>query len=200
MTRELLPLVFIISTALVSCESPSQEQLSSFESTITQLREQVGELEKQYGELQKELETQKITQQFLDHQYATASFDPAADQGFVRLDTELGPFAVSLEDVRPFADGLRVRLHVGNLTSATIVGASLKAKWGPRLPQNATADFTHYEAWHSSLKEQEVRISKNLEPGRWNNVTLALPGTKPEDFGHLELSMETEQISLFREK
>ena len=133
--------------------------------------------------------------------YKNATYDPAAGEGFSRLDTSVGSFAVSIQDVRPHADGVKVRLHVGNLTTVTIKGGTFKVKWGPRMPASEGEDWlTHYTDWEKTLKEKEVKFTDELRPGTWNNVTLTLPGIRPEQFGYLELSMNTERISLLQAK
>lgn len=157
----------------------------------------MSQIKAKLSKLEVQLKTQELTAQLTRDQFSSASFDPAANQGFSRLDTVVGSFAVSLQEVSPYADGVKLRFHVGNLTAATVNGATFKVKWGPRMPDLGAEDFfTRYEEWQKALREKEIEVTKDLKPGTWNNVTITLPATKPDAFGHIELYMRTSKISL----
>mgnify|MGYP005620225861 CR=1 FL=1 len=143
-----------------------------------------------------DLETKLWRQELRYDSYKSASFDPAADEGFQRLDTTVGTFAISLGEVKPHADGVKVQVLVGNLTTATISGGTFKVKWGPRMAKSEDQEWAHYAAWEKTLTKKEHRFTEDLRPGTWNTVTLTLPGIPPERFGHLEIQMETNRIKL----
>jgi len=103
---------------------------------------------------------------------------------------------VSLQDVSSYVDGVRVRLHIGNLTTATVNGGTFQVKWGLREPPMDNDYATKFREWKKSLREKSVDFSDTLRAGTWNNVTLVLPGLAPAQFGYLELSMTTSSISL----
>jgi hypothetical protein len=163
-------------------------------------RVELGQLDARVRALEDSVRWFRLTmslQQLRRDVYKTATFDPAAGEGFSRLDTSVGSLVVSIQQVTPFADGVRVRLHIGNLTSATINGGTMKVKWGSRMPE-LFADSTGaaYDRWSKSLKEREVKFLETLQPGTWNNVNLTLPGTPPTQFGYLNLEMEVQNISM----
>jgi hypothetical protein len=167
-------------------------------SDLAAIRQELSEIKAKLSEVEVQLRTQEFTARLMRDQFSSASFDPAANEGFSRLDTSVGSLAVSLQEVGPYADGVKLRFHVGNLTAATINGATFKAKWGPRMPEVTTEGFfTRYEEWQKALREKEIKVTKDLKSGTWNNVTITLPATKPDEFGHIELSMQTSQISLY---
>ena len=124
----------------------------------------------------------------------TVTFDPANDKGYQRLDSTVGPFLVSFHGATPYLDGLRIACRLGNPTSVRFDGVKLKVKWGPRL--DLTDKSTKYADWLNSLHEKEVSLSENLLPGSWNRVSFVLSPAKQESFGYLELSVETDTISL----
>jgi hypothetical protein len=131
-------------------------------------------------------------------QYKSAVLDPG-ERGFSRLDTSLGSFVVSLQDVTPYADGVRVRLNVGNLTTAMVKGGTFRVKWGPRKPPLRGEDYAlRYSEWTKALREKSIEFQDDLRSGAWNSVTLSLVGLPPAQFGYLELSMETPTISLLQ--
>lgn len=123
--------------------------------------------------------------------YASATFDPAEATAYQRVDTIVGPLTISVDDVKPHADGVRVRLNVGNVTTAKFNGGLFKIKWGSRFEKG-----TNYREWLGTMREAEHKFTNDLSPGTWNKVTLTLPGVPPEKFGYLELSVETDQITL----
>lgn len=167
-------------------------------SDIAELRRELGETKAKLSELELKLLSQEFTAGLMRDQFSSASFDPAAAEGFSRLDTSVGSLAVSLQEVGPYADGVKLRFHVGNLTAATINGATFKVKWGPRMPDVASEGFfARYEEWQKALREKEIKVTKDLKSGTWNNVAITLPATKLDEFGHVQLSMQTSQISLY---
>jgi len=181
---------------LPGCETQrTQSELAEVRRNVTELTSQVESLQKEVQELR----TNLAIQESMQDQYKSVTFDPAAGKGFSRLDTPVGSFAVSIEDVKPYADGVRVRLHVGNLTTATVNGGTFKVKWGPRMPSLKDKDgATHYLQWHKNLKEKEISFTEKLRSGTWNIVNLTLPGIPPQQFGYLELTMDTKEISLLQ--
>ena len=145
----------------------------------------------QISQLQKD--TSDLKTSTAANRYETAWLDPS-DKGYQRLDTTTGSFVVELEDVKPYADGCRVTLQVGNLSSVAYDGFEMHVKWGRRL------DLEHYLQWSDSLREKNVSFTDTLLPGTWNPVVLKLSPAKVEEFGHMEISMETNQIRLLRRK
>ena len=119
-----------------------------------------------------------------------AYLDPSSPGGYTRMDSSAGSFVVSLEDVQPYLDGYKVTLNIGNLTSATYQGFTLKAEWGRDL-----FNFAQSEKKDSS-RQKNFSFTQSLQPGAWNKVQIVIPSTKPEDFKFLRLSIDTDVISL----
>lgn len=126
--------------------------------------------------------------------FERAALDLGTDAAFSRLDTDVGSFLVSIQDVEAFADGSRLGLRIGNLTSATVAGCTLIARYGTRKPSSDTPDKPR-----ADLQEKRSIVTRNLHPGTWNTVALTLPGIVPADLGHLELKMQANRILLARE-
>ncbi|NBD11836.1 DUF3251 domain-containing protein [Corallococcus silvisoli] len=64
-------------------------------------------------------------------QSTSATFAPG-QSGYAPVTTPSGRFLVMLEDVKPYADGQRLTLRVGNLQFATYSRPKIKLKWGRR--------------------------------------------------------------------
>jgi hypothetical protein len=185
------------AAALSGCGQNPLTKVSELERTVAEQNARIEDLAKKL----KDAELKLFFLELSKDSYKTATFDPAADEGFSRIDTSVGTLAVAIREVKPHADGVKVRLHVGNLTSATVSGGKFKAKWGPRMSKVESGEWqTTYVQWQKKLHEQESNFTQELRPGTWNNLTLTLPGVPPEQFGYLELSLDTSQIKLFVSK
>lgn len=189
--RRTFCLMTICAVALTACDQNVAGRVSTLESESQALRDQIAALDTRLGDAETKvwvLETSK-------NPYESAVFDPAAATAFQRLDTTVGPLAISIEDVKSHADGVKVRLNVGNVTSATFSGGLFKIKWGSRFEKGA-----NYMEWQKARRETEHKFTNDLRPATWNQVTLTLPGLPPDKFGYLELSVETDQIKLYESK
>jgi hypothetical protein len=100
---------------------------------------------------------------------------------------------VSIQNVTPYVDGFRVTCNFGNPSSATFNGFKLKAKWGPRLPKDKNMTIAQ---WEAANREKELSLTNILQAGSWNPVSFVLSPAKPEEFGRLALSMDTDNVSL----
>jgi len=133
-----------------------------------------------------------------ESQWSSADFDPM-QPGFERIDalSGIGIFAVSVQDVRPFGDGVRVKLGLGNLLTATISGVSLKIKYGPREPSLTDPNFAiDFSKWQRAVQSESEGLTASLRPGSWNPVYINLPGIKPQNFGYISISISTKEIVL----
>ena len=189
---------------VIGCDQNPFTKIQEIEKTVDAQNARMDELEKKIEstrveELEKrivKLES-KIFFELTKNQYESATFDPAADDGFQRIDTSIGPLVVYVQDVKPHADGVKVRLKVGNLTIASFKGGNFKVKWGPRFSKSEGSSwYSAYGEWTKKLQEKEGKFTEILKPGVWNNISLTLPGIPSDQLGHLELSFDTNEILL----
>jgi hypothetical protein len=87
--------------------------------------------------------------------------DPASPS-YQCIDGILGTFAVSIENVRRFADGVKVTINLGNLSSATHTDSKLNLRYGRRMPD----DFAKYDAWETTLQTREVSTQQRAVGSR----------------------------------
>ena len=127
--------------------------------------------------------------------YRIGRFDPT-EALYQRVDspTGFGSFAVSVRDISALGDGVRVKLDMGNLTTAAFTGVKLELKYRPRHPDYSDSDKVI--AWQTALKTKSVTLPETLLAGHWNPVMVTLPGIAVSQFGYLEVSVETNMISL----
>lgn len=134
------------------------------------------------------------------HEWSTAYFDPT-DSRYQRVDAQsgVGSFAVSVQNVRQYGDGVKVTLDLGNLTDATFSGADLTLKYGPRPPPTTGAKWWQaYPQWSEELKTKNEQVVATLYQGRWNPVTVVLPEIDQAHFGYLQVSITTNEIQLYK--
>src|ERR1700682_1459294 len=108
----------------------------------------VATLEKRTAELESTAKTLKASvdrvdrdksfDQFIREAASVAYLTPGSD-GYSVIQMDLGHMTVMLRNVQPYANGTRITLRFGNLTSATINGAKAKLEWG-RVDSKGTPD------------------------------------------------------------
>src|SRR5205823_1719781 len=117
-------------------------------------------------------------------EHDTAVFTPASS-GYSRIDAPSGTFLVAVTEFKPYANGYRVSLDVGNPSAARYKGAKLNVKWGK--PFDPKANVT-YENWEKSLRQADTTIQE-LRPATWNRVSVVLSPAVAEDTGYVQVSM-----------
>lgn len=121
-----------------------------------------------------------------------ASLDPAGSGGYAKVDTSVAPLLVSFVGTLPNADGTKLELVVGNLTSARFSGGSITVAYAKRAPENAD----DVAQWNNSIKRTTHTFITPLLAGTWNKMAIPLPGIKPDELGHLVISMEVDTVYL----
>lgn len=171
-------------------------QASSPSASELQLASKVEELTKQAGDLSRRLRRLEIRYSLEQEANSYGVFN-GTDEGFQRIDANFGTFAVSVKDLQSYGNGSRIKVNLGNLSSATFKGVKLKLKYGEPEPSIETDNFFElHQAWEASLKQKENDVLQDVLPGSWNPVQVTLPGVEPKRFGYLEVRIETNVITL----
>jgi len=209
-------ITFVASLAsLVACQPLNDETTAKLHADIATLNTRLGELDAlsaRVGALEASQDVQQNTiRRLLSQarrdaiQYVAAEFNPAADEGFQRVDTSLGTTLVVLDDVQPFADGSRIELHIGNMTNGNLAKVTLKVMWNSKEPveppETATADerAAYDEAfvkWLEGERSKDVELTQSLSRGAWTVVTTNVPGVPPDELGYVRIALDAGQVSL----
>jgi hypothetical protein len=156
------------AAALVGCSKPD-----SFPD-VASLEARIKKLESTVDSLQSEVEWASTFGKLDQIAYLT----PGSD-GYSPIKMDLGYLTVSLANIRPYANGSKVALVFGNLTSATVNGLKATIEWGSvdakGMPQNEAA------------KSREVKLPEDLLSGAWNKTEVVLEGVLPEALGFVRL-------------
>jgi hypothetical protein len=103
----------------------------------------------------------------LEEHRGSAYYALALDgQNYAVHETEQGKFLISTIGVEPYLDGFKVRLNVGNLSSARFNGVKVQAFWPGPAPTNGPATY--------SLIDQEFQLTTVFPPGAWTEIEVAL--------------------------
>jgi len=165
----------------------------STDSRVDKLQRQVDALDNDLKALKQEVDSLKSDSSAaeLDRSFETVAYLTPGSAGYWTIKTSVGSLAVSLDDVKPYANGSRVVLRFGNLTSATLDDVSVKLDWGSvdakGTPQN------------DSAKSKEVTFTQSFRPGSWNAADVVLEGVPPSSLGFVRLSnFSNKKIHLFK--
>jgi hypothetical protein len=154
--------------ALTAC-SPQQ--------STSELESRIKTLEQEHRKLKAELIEHKA-EQFLESLDRLALLKPG-DEGYSTVQFDLGTLTVQLADVSPYANGSKITLRFGNLTSARVNGMKGKLEWG-QLNEKGYPDL-------GSAKSRDIELSESLGPGAWTSVPLVIEGTPPPALGFVRL-------------
>lgn len=148
---------------------------------IQALKNKINYLEDEVGEIHANL---------VKSDRSTAYFSPES-QDFLRLDSNLSSFFVSIKNVKPYADGFKLTLNLGNPNFASFQNVTLNITWGPRI----TKDVTFLEA-EKRKQTREVKIGRTILPASWNQTEVTIGPATKEDIGSISISIDTPSVAL----
>ena len=155
------------------CGACDQGKLASLEGRLAKAEEELDTLRQEYDDYR----SSRAWREMLEESRAVAYLTPGSE-GYSVIQSDLGLLTVSLADVRPYANGSRVTLQFGNLTSATISGMKANVEWGAVDERGLPA---------GDQKSREVKISKSLRGGAWTKTSVVLEGTQPAELGFVRV-------------
>ena len=208
-------ILFAVPFLIQGCENiPSPQEIQKLRSEIGDLKNEneLLKIDSAFfrGSIEGLVESDKIvfeslaghTRQLVDLEGRAYRFDSATfdfgEKGYSRVDCEGGFFLLMVEDVKPFANGVKVSLRIGNPHNASFSNLTIKAKWGKSIPplSDPKTLSKNLDEWQKSLTGKEFSFPETLQGGAWNYVELRLPNTKIDELGHLELSMGIKTVLL----
>jgi hypothetical protein len=179
----------------------------SVNSQLSETRELRKEVEQLRGEVEALKKAAKDTKTSLDWiapdvlqnlndigtlKHTSVELDPAAPDKYAGVESGAGLLLVSLGKVEPYLDGYRVELKIANPYLMTFKGVDVSVTWAPRWKVN----IDQFAEWIKKNRSQKFSFTDELVPGRWNSLSLILPSTKPDEFGYLSVSLDTNTISM----
>lgn len=160
----------VVSLTAITLTACGGGQSSSLNPQIVVLEKKVDELERKISNVEFRMEMK---------QWESIAYLTPGSDGYNVIKMDLGTLTVSISNVQPYANGSKVSLIFGNLTSATIDGIKAKIEWGSvdekGMPINKDA------------KSREISPTDQLLPGNWNKVDLVLEGVPPSSLGFIRI-------------
>lgn len=164
--------ILICIVLVTGCNREAEEiRLKAMEREIESLKNQIEELRRQ-----------KAIDDFYKDVDKIAYLTPG-DIGYSVIRFDLGVLTLSLVDIKPYANGSKITLQIGNPLSASIEGLKVTIEWGKVTKEGSPIN--------EEAKSKEVTLEKTLRSGTFSNVTLVLDGVPPTDFGFVRLKEMT---------
>lgn len=169
--------------ALSGCDQNSKlidqsSKVTEINTKVTNLESKIIVLESELNDVKQKMELQQILSGWDKEAFLTPG-----SEGYSLIKSDLGNLTVSIVNVLPYANGSKITLQFGNLTSATIDGLKTKLEWGPvdkdGMPKNAATKF------------RDVVFNESLASGSWTNSDVVLEGIPPTDLGFVKLQNVT---------
>lgn len=161
---------------------------------------QIAALQKKTDDLQAQIKTLKDSTDRMQQDQswdklvrdsASVAYLTPGTAGYSVIETDLGHLTVQLANVAAYANGTRITLRFGNLTSATINGAKATLEWGS-VDQKGNPE-------NDKARSRDVTFNESLRAGAWTEVHVVLEGVPPQEFGFIRIrDMTHSGIVLYR--
>jgi hypothetical protein len=161
---------------------------------VTALETKVAELESQLTSSKASLSVAEMRIDQLEKESVenahpkSASFRPDS-KGYSTIYTDSGLLMVSLEDIKPYANGYKATFNFGNPQAIAFDDAEIELRWGPARPAEAKA--AKYSEWLSKFQTSTQKLGKRLKAGSWNPVEVVISPATAEQIAHIEIQSVT---------
>jgi hypothetical protein len=167
-------------TEITSQPAPTSSAADQFDKRIQELEQKVLALE---------------VNSFKDF---SVDLDVAHPDRYQRLSSNTGTFLVSFSNAERYLDGYKIRLSIGNITTATFSGFELTLRFGTKEPE---AGVGHdWLEWYRTVRTKTETFTRELKPGRWNVVEIIVLPARPDELGYLQVRLRTDEVMLQSEE
>lgn len=182
-------LVFVGCLTLTSCNQGTQ---SSPPAPSAPLPPKVPDISEEVRKLQTNLLKLQFRVDALESGGALVSTE---EQGYGIAKTNFGAFTISANAVTPYLDGFKVKLRIGNLTSANFNGAKIAVSWGGAkdIFEQIVNDV---EGGSKNRKKKEVSVTNQFPSGAFTDLEVVLTPAKPEEIKTLWVGIQLDQLAL----
>ena len=183
--------VLVVLFLMTGCDAKQltpelSRKLDEANTKLATLEGQISDLKNEIDELKK----QKAFDDFFRESDKYAYLTPG-DEGYSAIRFDLGVLTVKLDDIKPYANGSKITLRIGNTLSAAIDGLTATLEWG-KVDSAGTPI-------NDEAKSKKVTLKEVLPPGAWTKTSLVLDGVKPSELGFVRLKGITHRgIRLFK--
>ncbi len=107
------------------------------------------------------------------------AFIPLSEKKFQIINSSIGAVAFLVEDVKPYANGVSLKIVIGNPINTTISDVKFKIDFGQLSEKNIP--IAELE------KTKDIVLINSLKKGSWNKEEIILPGIQPEKLGYIRI-------------
>lgn len=166
--------VLLVAGCSNNSPTPSSSELNALRQEFESLKSEV--------EILKDKQVQDDVGRLLKDADRIAFLRPG-DTGYSTVRYDLGTLTVELADVRPYANGSKVSLRIGNPLASTVNGLKTTIEWG-RVNESGYAD-------NDSVKSRTFTFTESLRSGAWTTIPLVLEGIPPTELGFVRVKEVT---------
>jgi len=162
----------IFAVSITACEQ--NKSTSNDRSKLQELSTKVEALEERMRDLKTSVD---VIETFKD--LDRIAYLTPGQSGYSSIQFDIGTLTVSLEDVKPYANGSKVTLMFGNPLAGNINGLKAKMEWGS-MGTNGQPD-------NKTTKSRDITFKENLRPGSWTRTQVVLEGVPPDALGFVRI-------------
>lgn len=172
----MVPKVWLVALVLLGTAC-NNDKVSALEKRVAALEIENATLKSSQADLKSSISVLQ-TDKLLRDVSAVAYLTPGGE-GYSTVQSDLGPLTVALDNIQPYANGARVTLRFGNLTSASINGLKATVQWGSVDEKGVPKS--------DGARSRDVTLSRSLNPGSWTTSAVVLDGVPPAELGFVRL-------------
>lgn len=175
-------------------DAETAAELKSLRSTVTEQAQLIAQLNTADSKFATEIA--KLQGDVLNLQWEDAlAGDPktavlsVTEKGYSVAEMPVGSVLIAVRDVSPYANGVKIKLDIGNPTSATFPGLKLQVAWA-----NAAPGAKNYDS--NTHQKKEISIAGDIKPGAWNTEEIVLAPAKPEQVDYVSIKPSAPRVIL----
>lgn len=185
-----------MAAGLAGCKPDAEtaEELKSLRSTVTEQAQVIAQLTTTNSKFATDIA--KLQGDVLNLKWEEAlAPDPktallsVTEKGYSVAEMPVGSLLIAVRDVTPYANGVKIKLDIGNPTSATFPGLKLQVAWANAAPGSKTYDINTYQ-------KKEISTVGDIKPGLWNTEEIVLAPAKPDQLDYLSITPSASTVVL----
>lgn len=185
-----------LAAGLAGCKPDAEtaEELKSLRSTVTEQAQVIAQLTTTNSKFATDIA--KLQGDVLNLKWEEAlAPDPktallsVTEKGYSVAEMPVGSLLIAVRDVTPYANGVKIKLDIGNPTSATFPGLKLQVAWANAAPGSKTYDINTYQ-------KKEISTVGDIKPGLWNTEEIVLAPAKPDQLDYLSITPSASTVVL----
>ncbi|MNK97378.1 hypothetical protein D3C87_1177090 [compost metagenome] len=185
-----------LAASLSGCKPDAETtaELKSLRSSVTEQSQVIAQLTTTNSKFASDIA--KLQGEVLNLQWEDAlAGDPntailsVTEKGYSVAEMPVGSVLIAVRDVTPYANGVKIKLDIGNPTSATFPGLKLQVAWA-----NAAPGSKNYDS--NTHQKKEISIAGDIKPGVWNTEEIVLAPAKPDQVDYVSIKPSAPRVVL----